>query len=247
MGRSTLKGLAVLHHRFDRERDLGAGEALVLGLLAGDHGDRQQRFGEVPVDVQHPAGLLERLGLGGVRRVALLPEELGGAQQHPRAELPADDVAPLVDQQRQVAVGVDPLGERVADDGLRGGTDDERLGKLGGGMQMPVRPLLEPVVGHHRHLLGEALDVLRLLLEVAQRDEEREVGVDGPGLLDRIVERALHELPDAVAPGTDHHRASHVIELRDLGVAHGALEPLREVLSASGGDPGFRLAFHILG
>jgi hypothetical protein len=35
------------------------------------------------------------------------------------------------------------------------------------------------MVGDDRHLLREALDVLRLLLEVAEGDEEREVGVDG--------------------------------------------------------------------
>ena len=127
------------------------------------------------------------------------------------------------------------------------GTDDEGLGELGGGVQRAVLALLETMVGHHRHLLGEALDVLRLLLEIAQWDQEREVGVDGAGFLDRIVERALHQLPDPVAPGADHHRAADVVELGDLGVADDALEPLSEVLSAGGGDPGFRLSFHILG
>ena len=119
-------------------------------------------------------------------------------------------------------------------------------GSSAAGCSEPSGALLEPVVRDHRHLLGEALDVLRLLLEVAQRDEEREVGVHRAGLLDRVVEGALHQLPDPVAPGTDHHAPADVVELRDLGVAHDALEPLREVLSASGGDPGFRLAFHIL-
>jgi hypothetical protein len=113
-------------------------------------------------------------------------------------------------------------------------------------MQRAVLALLESMVRDHRHLLGEALDVLGLLLEVAQRDEEREVGVDGARLLDRAIEGALHQLPDPVAPGPDHHRSADVVELRDLGVADHSLEPLREVLSPSGGDPGFRLAFHIL-
>ena len=177
VGGPALQRLAVLHHRLDAEGGLGAREALVLRLLAGDHRNRQQRLGELAVDAEHPPGLLERLLLGRVGGVPLLPEELGGAQQHPRAQLPADDVRPLVDQQRQVAVGVDPLGEGAADDRLGGGADDQRLGQLGGRMQGSVLALLEPVVRDHRHLLGEALDVLGLLLEVAQRDEEREVGV----------------------------------------------------------------------
>jgi hypothetical protein len=114
-------------------------------------------------------------------------------------------------------------------------------------MQGSVLALFEPVVRDHSHLLREPLDVLGLLLEVAQRDEEREVGVLGPGPLDPVVERALHQLPHAVAPRPDHHRAADVVELRDLRVADHALEPLREVLSAGGGDSGFRLAFHMLG
>jgi hypothetical protein len=113
-------------------------------------------------------------------------------------------------------------------------------------VERAVVALLKPVVGHHSHLLGEALDVLCLLLEVAQGDEEGEIGVLGAGLLDPVVERALHQLPHAEAPGADHHRPADVVELRHLGVADHALEPLREVLAAGGGDPGFRLAFHML-
>ena len=67
-----------------------------------------------------------------MRRVTLLPEELGGAQEEPRPHLPADDVRPLVDEQRQVAIALDPLRERRADDRLRGRPDDQRLLELSG-------------------------------------------------------------------------------------------------------------------
>ncbi len=107
-------------------------------------------------------------------------------------------------------------------------------GSSAAGCSLPSASLLEAVVRDHRHLLGEALDVLGLLLEVAQRYEEREVGVLRARLLDPVVERALHELPDPEAPGPDDHRAADVVELRDLSVADHALEPLREVLSAGG-------------
>ena len=120
-------------------------------------------------------------------------------------------------------------------------------GSSAAGPQAAVGVLLEAVVGDHRHLLREPLDVLRLLLEVAERDEQREVGVRAARLLDRVVERALHQLPDPVAPGADHHAAADVVELGDLGVADDALEPLREVLRAGGADPGFALLVPILG
>ena len=55
-------------------------------------------------------------------------------------------------------------------------------------------------MGDHRHLLGEALDVLGLLLEVAQRDEEREVGVLRAGLLDPVVQRRAASAPRSRSP-----------------------------------------------
>ena len=66
----------------------------------------------------------------GVRGMALLPEKFHGAQEKLGAHLPADDAVPLVVEQRQVAVALHPLGPGVADDGFRGGADDERLLKL---------------------------------------------------------------------------------------------------------------------
>jgi len=51
-------------------------------------------------------------------------------------------------------------------------------------------------VGHDREFGTEALDVFGLALEVAQWDEEREVGVLDPGLFDARVHLGLHPFPD---------------------------------------------------
>ena len=138
-----------------------------------------EELGVEPVD---HAGFLDRLLLGLVGGVAFLPEELGGAQEQARAHLPAHHVGPLVDQQRQVAVALDPAGEGRADDRLGGRADDVGLGQFAGGDHLGFAGLrvldgLEPVVGDHRALGGEALGVLGFLFEVGERDEQREVGV----------------------------------------------------------------------
>ena len=91
----------------------------------------------------------------------------------------------------------------------------------------------------HRAFLGEAFDVLRLLLQVAQRNEEREIGVLVSGGLEHGVERALHVFPHAVAPRLDHHAAAHLGILRQIGGAHDLLIPFGKIFVAARGDGGF--------
>ena len=154
-----LQRLAVAHHPFERERVVGAGEALARGLHADDDGHREHVHHEVLVDLVVDAHRVRAgVGLGGVRGVALLPEELAGAQEEARPQLPAHDVGPLVEQQRQVAVALDPLGHELADDRLAGGAHDDRLLEL-----------LAAGDGDHRELGAEALDVLGLALRGTTR------------------------------------------------------------------------------
>ena len=129
------------------------GKRSLRRLHADDHGHREHVHHEVLVHVvQDPQRVRVRVGLGDVRGVALLPEELGRAQERARAQLPAHDVGPLVEQQRQVAVALDPLGHELADDRLAGRAHDDRLVEL-----------LAAGVGDDRDLGAEPLDVLGLL------------------------------------------------------------------------------------
>jgi hypothetical protein len=63
------------------------------------------------------------------------------------AHLPADDVGPLVDEDREVAVRLHPLRVGLADDGLGGRADDERLFELAGGDELAVGTGFEAVSG----------------------------------------------------------------------------------------------------
>src|SRR6476620_10880269 len=62
------------------------------------------------------AVLLPRVVFRGVRGVTFLPEKLGGAQEDSRSQLPAHDVGPLVEKQREIAVAADPFRNVFADD-----------------------------------------------------------------------------------------------------------------------------------
>jgi len=119
----------------------------------------------------------------------------------------------LVDEDGQVAIALDPLRVLVPDDRLAGWANDQRLFELSfrvGDQSLTVRIGLQSVVGDHRALFGKPFDVLGFLLEERLGDEEREVGIDVPSLLEHIVESSLHEFPDGVAMGFDNHAPANV-------------------------------------
>ena len=174
-----------------------------------------------------------------------LPEELGGAEEEAGAHLPAHDVAPLVDQDGQVAIALDPLRVHGADDGLGRRSDDERLLEhgLGIGDERAVRRMDEPVVCDDRALLREALHVFGLLLQEGLGDEQREVGIAVARLLEHGVEVALDVLPDRVAPRLDDHAPTDGRVLGEVGGADDLLVPLRVVFVAGGLNGGLRSLF----
>lgn len=62
-----------------------------------------------------------------MRCVAFLPEELQGADEWLGAHLPAVDIGPLVDFEREVTVALDPLRKHVIHHRLRCGPHHQRL------------------------------------------------------------------------------------------------------------------------
>lgn len=63
-------------------------------------------------------------------------------------------------------------------------------------------------VRDNRALLGEPLDVLRLLFKVAYGNEKRKVGVDVPGVFKHLIKRGLHIFPKGIPPRLDYHAAA---------------------------------------
>ena len=235
--RAALEGLAVLHQRLDGEGILGAGEALVGRLVAHHHRHGHPLLGELPINMDHLRSLLDGLLARGVRRVALLPEELGRTQEQTRTHLPAHDIGPLVAQDGQIAVGLDPVLIRIPDDRLRRRTHDQLFFQLGVGVDhhaLAFGIVLQPVVGHHGALLGEALDVVRLLGKERLGDEEREVGVLMSRILEHLVQSVVHLLPDGIAVGFDDHTSAHGRILGQSRLDDQVVVPLRVVVVGLG-------------
>ena len=166
---------------------------------------------------------------GMASTLTLLPQELAGAQEQAGTQLPAHHVGPLVQQQRQVAVRLRPLGHVLTDDRLAGGPHHDGLVQL-----------LAAGVGDDCQLGAEALDVLGLALEVALGDEQREVGVEGTARLDALVDLGLHPLPDRVAVRPDDHRPADRAVVGQLGFRQHVLVPAGEVVGLRREDLGHR-------
>ncbi len=67
-----------------------------------------------------------------------------------------------------------------------------------------------------------------------ERDEEREIAILMAGGLDAAVQLLLQLLPDAIAPGLDHHGAAHRAGFGHVGIAHDRLVPVRETFAGDG-------------
>src|SRR5437588_390028 len=210
--RPRLERLVVLHQRLQRVRAQRARELLALRLQPGDHRHRHPLLLERAVHAEHLSRLGLRLRLGRVRGMSLLPQKLGGAEKQPGPTPPAHDVASLVQEQRQVAVALNPLREHRVDDRFGRGPHHERLlerrrrvghhrlgTRLAGGLEAGVR--------HQRDFLREPLDVLGFLGEEAHGNEQGEVGVAMTRRLEHVVQGALHQLPHMIAVGELMQRA----------------------------------------
>ena len=114
----------VTHHRLDGIGSQRAGKLFAVAFPTGDDRNRGFVHREVSVDVKNAEGFLFRFGVCGVRRMAFLPEKFHRPEEKTGTQLPPYHVCPLVDKHRQVAVGLDPLAIHIADDSLRGGTND---------------------------------------------------------------------------------------------------------------------------
>ena len=184
MRSAGLDRFAVLHHRFDRQASAPRRETFALRFLAGVNRNGEMIAHKGFVNVEHLLRFCARFGFGLVHGVAFLPEKLGRAQKQARPHFPAHDVGPLIDQDRQVAIGLHPFRVARADDRLGRRPNDERLSQRTRRFHFSIGVHFQPAVRDDRAFFGEAFDVLRFFREITQRNEKREIGVLMPGGLE---------------------------------------------------------------
>ena len=70
--------------------------------------------------------------------MAFLPQKFRRAKKQTRSHFPAHNVSPLIDEQWQVPVGLNPASKQFADDSLGSRPDDERLVQFAGRLKLAV-------------------------------------------------------------------------------------------------------------
>ena len=90
------------------------------------------------------------------------------------------------------------------------------------------------MVGDHRHLFGEALDMFRLALKIGERNEDRKIGIVVAGRFDPIIKKPLHPFPNAIAPWLDNHATAHARFLGHIGSCDDFLIPCSKIISTAG-------------
>ena len=88
-----------------------------------------------------------------------------------------------------------------------GWADDERFLELSAGLQAFPSAFLGFGMSDYGTLHRKPLDVLRFLREKTLGNQQREVGVDMPRLLESAIEVALNRLPDGKAFRANDHTA----------------------------------------
>ncbi len=210
VGGTALECFAVLHESFDGIGGDGARELFGVGFCALCDGDGEDILGEVGVEVEDLEGFFLGLIGGFVCGVSFLPEEFRGSEEEAGSHFPSHDVGPLVDEDGEVAVGLDPLVVHLSDDGFGGGAYDEWFFEFGGGVGLDAAAggvFFESGVCDEGAFHGEAFDVFGFFCEEGLGDEEGEVGVDVAGVFEAFIEVALDGFPDGVAFRADDHAA----------------------------------------
>ncbi|MNZ60497.1 hypothetical protein D3C78_785680 [compost metagenome] len=122
--RSTcLYSTSVLHHRFDRVSINSSGKLLGWCFLTHYNRNRQIIFYKITVDFKHTHRFFACFLLIFMGCMSFLPQEFAGAKERQGTLFPTNNVSPLIDQHRQITIGLNPFFVHMANHRLRGRTN----------------------------------------------------------------------------------------------------------------------------
>ena len=126
--------------------------------------------------------------------MSLLPKELGSPQKKSGSLFPTHHVSPLVDQNREISVAIDPLRIHVSNHCFGSWTNDQWLFQL-----------FTPAYGHHRTLWAESLNMLSFSVQELLWNQQWEVGIYMSRFFEHSVQPSLHRFPDRKSARANDH------------------------------------------
>ena len=152
--------------------------------------------------------------------VTLLPEKFTAAQEGAGSLFPANDVAPLIIELRQIAPRMDYILIVIA---------EQRLG--GRAHAHTLLQLVIPSVCHPCDLRSKALYMLLLLIKKRLGNKERHVNILMSCRLKARIKNLLNILPDSVSVGTIDHAALNACISDEIRLCANVGIPLCEIIA----------------
>ena len=196
MGRTRLQTLTVVHHRFHRIRCDRARKFFLFRLSARQYGDCKTVFGKFFVNIEHRKRFFFRFRRGCMRGMTFLPQKFACTKERTSRLFPTHNVAPLINFQGQITIGLHPFCHHRTDNRFGRRTNCQRLGKL-----FPAR------MRYHRHFRRKTFHVLRFFRKITHRNKQGEVCVFHTTFLKTRIHLLLDIFPNCIAVWPNDHRA----------------------------------------
>ena len=169
--------------------------------------------------------------------VTFLPQEFGSTQEQTCTHFPAHYVCPLVAQDRQVTVWVDPVFISTPDNSFWSWTNNQFFFQFGSRVYNHTRTIfciLQTIVSYYRTFLSEAFYVFSFTAQIRFRNQQREIRIHMSCSLEHIVKDTLHFFPDGISVRLDYHTATHRRLFSQIGLYHQIIIPLWIVFTSLG-------------
>jgi hypothetical protein len=109
------------HKGFNSGGVISSREFFIFSLFAGNDRNSQQFFIDFLVEIQNVHDFSGSFFFGSKDSVTFLPEEFSGSDKGCGLfEFPSDHICPLVELQRKISMGSNPVGVRRVHNGFRG-------------------------------------------------------------------------------------------------------------------------------
>ena len=236
MACSCLKRATILHHRFNAIRIDCSWKTLPISLASLQNRHRHPSFCKVGVDLEHFHSLFNSFFTRGMSRMTFLPKKFRCPQKKSSPHFPPNNIRPLIDQQRQIAITLNPLCIRCTDDRFRSWSNNKWFFQFSSGNKFSIRSHLQPVMRDDRTFLCESIDMRSFLFQERHRNEQREIGVAMSSLFEHSIKNPLHIFPDRISPRLDDHATTHGRIFCQIRCAHYLLVPLGIVFRTRWGD-----------